>query len=247
MCGPEVSVEAVVHRGRATVVAVTDKSVAAPPAFVETGHMVPAALAPVERDAVEGLAVAALAALGLTHGVAHVEVMLTAAGPRVVEANPRQAGGYIFDLVHLVTGTHPLDTLVDLALGRDPSPGTVARPRPTTASTPAAPAVPTVGSAAVAFVVSPAAGTVERALGADALDDDPGVLRWVLPTPAAAPEPVDNDAYLGHVLAVDASPTGARARAAAAVAALRLRLADGRTVAPIAVPGDLCAAGPECR
>ena len=34
--------------------------------------------------------------------------MLTDAGPRLVELNPRQGGGYIFDLVHLVTGTHPL-------------------------------------------------------------------------------------------------------------------------------------------
>lgn len=42
--GPEVSVETVSHGGAVHVVGVTDKSIGGSPAFIETGHMFPAAL-----------------------------------------------------------------------------------------------------------------------------------------------------------------------------------------------------------
>jgi biotin carboxylase len=225
MVGTEVSVEAVTHEGRTTVLGITDKTVTGPPAFVEVVHMVPAALPPGDEVAVESLVVDTLAAVGFTHGVSHTEVMLTADGPRVVELNPRQGGGYIFDLVELVTGTHPLDVVVDLALGLSPDVGTVAAPRPG--------AVPTVPSAAVGFVISPEPGTVARVDGVGRLDGDPGIVRWELPTPAVAPRPVDNEAYLGHVLAVDPHARGARRLVEAALASLRLVMADGRRLVPL--------------
>ena len=46
LTGLEVSVEAVTIDGRTTVIGVTDKSLAGPPAFVESAHMFPAALPP---------------------------------------------------------------------------------------------------------------------------------------------------------------------------------------------------------
>ena len=139
LTGPEVSVEAVTIDGRTTVVGVTDKSIAGPPAFVESGHMFPADLPAGAVGEVADFACAALAAVGLTHGLSHTEVMLTEAGPRLVEINPRQGGGYIFDLVHLVTGTHPLRVLVDLALGEPPALGTAASPLTTAVAGGAAP------------------------------------------------------------------------------------------------------------
>jgi argininosuccinate lyase len=226
MAGAEVSVEAVTCAGRTTVLGITDKTVTGPPAFVEAVHMVPAELSSADAAAAEALVVDTLAAVGFTHGLSHTEVMLTADGPRVVELNPRQGGGYIFDLVELVTGTHPLDVLVDLALGRSPTPGTVAAPRPG--------AVPTVGSAAVGFVISPEAGTVARVEGVDRLDANLGIVRWELPTPAVAPSPVDNEAYLGHVVAVDPHGRAARRLVEAALASLRLVTADGRRLLPLA-------------
>ena len=157
LIGTEVSVEAVTVDGRTTVVGITDKSVAGPPAFVESGHMFPAALPADVAAEVEAFVVEVLAAVGLRHGLSHAEVMVTPAGPRLVELNPRQGGGYIFDLVHLVTGTHPLRLLVDLALGDDPCIGTAACPAPGAA-------VPG-GSAAVVFVMAPREGTVVAADG----------------------------------------------------------------------------------
>jgi argininosuccinate lyase len=229
LTGTEVSVEAVTVDGRTTVVGVTDKSVTGPPAFVESGHMFPAALPPGMADDVADFATAALAAVGLTHGLSHTEVMITAAGPRLVELNPRQGGGYIFDLVHLVTGAHPLRALVDLALGEVPVIGTAAAPLPG--------AVVPGGSAAVMFVMAPRPGRVVAVDGLDRLIADPQVHRWALPVPVEAARPVDNEAYLGHVVVLDPGGPGARAHAEGLVASLRLRFADGSTARPLGVAG----------
>lgn len=142
LVGPEVSVEAVTRHGVTTILGVTAKSVTAAPHFVETGHVFPASLPTDETRAVESLVHDTLAALGFTHGLSHTEVKLTADGPRVVEVNPRQGGGYIFDLVRLVTGANPLQLLVELALGAPLTTGTADAPVPGSS---------TVRSAAVAF------------------------------------------------------------------------------------------------
>lgn len=87
--GPEVSVETVSYAGAVHMVGVTDKSIGSAPAFVETGHMFPAALSLADIEAAEQTTLGALKALGLTDGVvAHTEIKLTSAGPRVVEVNP---------------------------------------------------------------------------------------------------------------------------------------------------------------
>jgi len=224
MTGTEVSVETVTHTGRTTILAVTDKSVTAAPAFVESGHMVPAQLDPSDTIAACDLAARALDAVGLTHGISHVEVMITPDGPRIVEINPRQGGGHIFELVELVTGTHPLDVLIDLALDI----GITARPGPR----------PTAPSAAIMFVLSPEPGMVVAVEGAHHLDTDPGIIRWELPTPATARPPVDNDAYLGHVIAVGNGQRDARKRAETALATIRLVLADGRRLRPLGIPSS---------
>jgi argininosuccinate lyase len=231
LTGAEVSVEAVTVDGRTTVIGITDKSVAGPPAFVEAAHMFPAALTPADAAAVAGFAAAAVEAVGITHGLSHTEVMLTAGGPRLVELNPRQGGGYIFDLVHLVSGTHPLSVLVELALGRPPSVGTAAAPLATAAVA--------GGSAAVAFVMAPSPGRIVAVDGLDRVAADPRVHRCILPVPVDAARPVDNEAYLGHVVVVDPAGDGARAHAERLVASLRLRFADGSAVSPVPVSPEL--------
>ncbi|WP_166352627.1 ATP-grasp domain-containing protein [Phytoactinopolyspora limicola] len=232
MTGVEVSVEAVTVDGRTTVVGITDKSLTAPPACVESGHMFPAALDPAVAREAAGFAAEALAAIGFTHGLSHVEVMLTPDGPRVVEINPRQAGGYIFDLVHLVTGTHPLEMLVELALGRMPDldgGGVVALGRP----------VPGVGrplSAAVYFVMSPRDGVVDRITGVEQIGADPFVYRWELDAPGPVRRPRDNDAYIGHLVVVDPDGLGARRHVERLVGGLRLHFRDGDVTTPLLSP-----------
>lgn len=94
----EVSVEVLNHRDWRTVLAVTDKSLGAPPYFAEIGHRVPSRYS--ERQDVCALAIASCAAIGLDRGVAHVEIRLEPDKPPVLmEVGARTAGDGILDLV----------------------------------------------------------------------------------------------------------------------------------------------------
>ncbi len=208
--GPEVSVETVSCGGAVHVVGVTDKSLGGAPAFIETGHMFPADLAPADTEAVRHTAVAALTALGLTDGVvAHTEIRLTADGPRVVEVNPRPAGNRITELVRHVTGVDLAAARVDLALGDTPD----LRGADTG-----------LRSAAIGFLVPDRTGTLET-LAADGLADVDGVLEVQLAEPGRAVRAAgSNNDYLGHVMAGDPEGLGARKRVEALLAGVRAGL-----------------------
>lgn len=106
--GQEVSVEILVIDGTPHVVAVTDKITTGPPHFVELGHSQPSRLREIDLQQVRRLAVEAVRALGINIGAAHVEIMLTQDGPRMIELGARLGGDFI--ATHLV----PLSTGVDL-------------------------------------------------------------------------------------------------------------------------------------
>lgn len=205
--GPEVSVETVSYAGAVHMVGVTDKSIGGAPAFIETGHMFPAALPLADLDAAEQTALGALKALGLTDGVvAHTEIKLTSDGPRVVEVNPRPAGNRITELVRHVTGIDLAAAFVDVALGR----------RPDLRRTDTG-----LRSAAVGFLVPDRAGTLE-ALDAGQLDTAQGVLEVQLAEPGKAVKAAgSNNEYLGHIMAGDPDGPGARARVEDLLAGLR--------------------------
>ncbi|MFC8368113.1 ATP-grasp domain-containing protein [Streptomyces sp. NPDC057239] len=196
--GPEVSVETVSHAGAVHVIGVTDKSVGGAPAFIETGHMFPAALSSADAEAAEQTALGALKALGLTDGVvAHTEIKLTSAGPRVVEVNPRPAGNRITELIRHVTGLDLAAAFVDVSLGRAPD------LRRTDTG---------LRSAAIGFLVPGATGTLE-ALDGSRVRTAPDVLEVQLAEPGRQVKAAgSNNEYLGHVMAGDPAGTGARAR-----------------------------------
>ncbi|MEU2062464.1 ATP-grasp domain-containing protein [Streptomyces sp. NPDC013455] len=208
--GPEVSVETVSHAGAVHVVGVTDKSIGGAPAFIETGHMFPAALPAADAEAAAQTALAALKALGLTEGVvAHTEVKLTSAGPRVVEVNPRPAGNRITELVRHVTGIDLAAALVEVSLGRAPD----LRGRDTG-----------LRSAAIGFLVPETSGTLES-LGGHGLPDAPGLLEVQLAEPGGRVTAAgSNNEYLGHVMAGDAEGLGARDHVEALLDELRSTL-----------------------
>jgi biotin carboxylase len=208
--GPEVSVETVSHAGAVHVVGVTDKSVGGAPAFIETGHMFPADLTPADTEAAEQTALNALKALGLTDGVvAHTEIKLTSAGPRVVEVNPRPAGNRITELVRHVTGVDLAAAFVDVALGRAPD------LRRTDTG---------VRSAAIGFLVPERAGTLEALDGSGVRAAD-GVLEVELAEPGRTVKAAgSNNEYLGHVMTADTGGPGARARVEDLLSGLRAGL-----------------------
>ncbi|WP_101392229.1 ATP-grasp domain-containing protein [Streptomyces sp. TLI_146] len=116
--GPEVSVECVTHRGHTTAVAVTRKTLGAPPFFEEIAHSVDAA----DRllDQVAPVAAAAIKALGITDGVSHVEMRLVGGRPRLIEVNARIGGDMIGHLVKLATGVDLARAAADTACGQAP-------------------------------------------------------------------------------------------------------------------------------
>lgn len=102
--GPEFSVETLSADGRHQLIGITAKEVTAPPLFVETAHTHPAALPEADERAIGELVTAMLDAAGHRFGPVHTEVVLTAAGPRVVESQTRLGGGRIPLLVQLARG-----------------------------------------------------------------------------------------------------------------------------------------------
>ncbi|MFD3497312.1 ATP-grasp domain-containing protein [Streptomyces sp. NPDC058678] len=208
--GPEVSVETVSYAGAVQVVGVTDKSIGGAPAFIETGHMFPAALTSADTEAAEQTALAALKALGLVDGVvAHTEIKLTSAGPRVVEVNPRPAGNRITELVRHVTGIDLAAAFVDVALGRAPD------LRRTDTG---------LRSAAIGFLVPDRAGTLE-ALDGGELQDSPAVLEVQFAEPGKEVKAAgSNNEYLGHVMAGDPDGLGAGDRVESLLTGIRAGL-----------------------
>ncbi|MFF9143597.1 ATP-grasp domain-containing protein [Streptomyces sp. NPDC014861] len=118
--GPEFSVETFSRAGIHEVLAVTEKFTDS--RRVEIGHVVPARVDEERRAALADAACRFLEAVGLAEGPAHTEIILTAAGPRVVESHNRPGGDGIVDLVRHVTGRDVRDLLAARIAGVDVAP-----------------------------------------------------------------------------------------------------------------------------
>jgi hypothetical protein len=116
--GDYVSVETLTASGHTHVLGVTGKLALLPP-FREVGQFAPSRLGSDEDWAVAGLAVRALAALGVTRGLAHTEIKLTPAGPRLIEVNGR-LGGHIEELYGRTLGLDLLALELAVAAGDKP-------------------------------------------------------------------------------------------------------------------------------
>ncbi|GFH35739.1 ATP-grasp domain-containing protein [Streptomyces pacificus] len=125
--GPEFSVETLTRGGRHLVVGITAKRKTPAPAFVETGHVFPAPLADTDADAIGALVTAVLDAAGYRFGPAHTEVILTGAGPRVVESQARFGGDRIPALIRLATGFDIEGAVFDLLVGGTAEPAPAER------------------------------------------------------------------------------------------------------------------------
>ncbi|MFD7863657.1 ATP-grasp domain-containing protein [Streptomyces sp. NPDC059783] len=205
--GPEVSVETVSFGGSTHVVGVTDKSIGGAPAFIETGHMFPAGIEAALASEAADTALRAVKALGLDQVVCHTEIKLTPEGPRLVEVNPRPAGNRITELVRHVTGVDLATACVDVALGRTPG---------------LAPRSTGVRSAAIAFLLPDADGTLVGIEGAEDVRTRPEVLELTLAAPGRSVRAAtSNNEYLGHVMTADTGGGGARATAERLLAGLR--------------------------
>ena len=211
--GPEYSVETFDE----SVVAVLRKHLGPEPHFVETGHDLPAPLAPAARAAIGDAALAALRALGLGWGPAHVELRHTPAGPRVIEVNPRLAGGMIPRMVQEATGVDLIAQTVARVTGSHPALA------PTRAR-----------CAAIRFLVAGAAGRLVGIDGVARARDVPGVVEVGITCPPGQDLEIRHSFQdrLGYVIAVGEDGAGAGAAAEAGLGALTARIAPRRAAAP---------------
>ncbi len=217
MQGGEISVESVSFQGETTILGMTDKSVTGTPFFIENGHMFPAKLSDETQAAVLAYVQDALQAVGFDHGIAHTEVKLTPAGPRLVEINPRTAGNYIVELIERVSGIDLLEAFVELSFGRKPA---------VTAKDTG------IASAAVMFLVPPQSGTLTKLEGVDTLQSDPHVVRYKIEhyEGRSIARPIDNACYLGHIVTQDEEGLEARVYAETALQRLQLVFASSEEV-----------------
>ena len=118
--GDYVSVESVVHGGAPVHYTVTDKLPLAT-GFIETGDLAPSVLPADRQDEVTKVVTQALQAVGARDGLTHVEVKLTADGPRVLEVNGR-VGGPLDYLVSAASDLSLVREAAKVALGRAPQP-----------------------------------------------------------------------------------------------------------------------------
>ncbi|HST49858.1 ATP-grasp domain-containing protein [Jatrophihabitans sp.] len=101
--GVQYSVECFSEQGEHQVVTITRKY-SDPVSLVELGHVMPAPLEPAEQEAIGEHVSRALDALGVEFGPTHTEIVLTEAGPRIIETHLRFGGDHIWDLVTDATG-----------------------------------------------------------------------------------------------------------------------------------------------
>ena len=121
MQGPEVSVEVMVTGGVPHVLQITDKLTTGAPHFVEMGHSQPSRLPPDTQENIRDLASRAALSVGIENGPAHVEIIVTKDGPKMVELGARMGGDCITThLVPLSTGIDMVKNTIKIALGEQP-------------------------------------------------------------------------------------------------------------------------------
>lgn len=121
MIGPEVSVEIIILCGEPQVLSITDKTTTGFPYFVEIMHTEPSLLPELMQTEINKLAIESCRQLNLNTGAAHVEIIYTKDGPKIVEIGPRMGGDYITThLVPLSTGINMTQLLILESLGLNP-------------------------------------------------------------------------------------------------------------------------------
>lgn len=118
LLGEEFSVEAISVGTVHHIVAVTRKFIDGR-TLVERGHVVPAPLSTATRRLITCYVSQALDVLGFHDCPSHTELILTTAGPRLIETHNRIAGDSIIDLVRLATGVDMYDLVARQSIGED--------------------------------------------------------------------------------------------------------------------------------
>jgi biotin carboxylase len=206
--GPEVTVVGFSAAGRFVPLVITDRLVAAPPAYgVALAHVWPTLVS--DTATVSDTVEQALAALGIRDGPSYTQLRVGPDGPRVIEVAARLGGGHDAELVEAVTGVDLNGLAIEAALGTTLVP-TWHEPR--------------LGGAVTRFLVAPP-GILESVEMPERLEGVEKVRIYREPGYVFAPLRRGSD-RAGAVLAVGGSREQALTRADAAADRIRFLTAD---------------------
>ena len=104
--GRQISAETITLREYHELIAITGTTLR-PGTLIPEQHVIPApGVNKLQAEAIAGFCSRLLTRIGHKHGPCHIELKLTAAGPRLVEINNRVGGNFIGMLTRLVTGVN---------------------------------------------------------------------------------------------------------------------------------------------
>ena len=122
MEGPEFSLDALIYQDTIHITGIADRHITREPWFVEAGHTLPSNAPAEVQEEVQEVFVAAIRALGITHGAAKGDIKFTPDGAKVVEVAARLSGGWMSAYTYpLATGVNVIRAAIEIALGRPPS------------------------------------------------------------------------------------------------------------------------------
>lgn len=121
MEGPELSLDAIIYNGHITVCGIADRHIYFPPHFVEMGHTMPTALPDDCINQVIDVFCKGIMALGITHGAAKGDIIVTKHGPKVGEIAARLSGGYMSGWTFpYSSGIEVTEAALQIAMGQSP-------------------------------------------------------------------------------------------------------------------------------
>lgn len=120
MMGSEVNVVAIVLHGKIEVMTVSDRIKHPELAFgVVMRHLYPAACLPQQENPIRDYCQQAAMAMRIKDGIIFPQLIMTSAGPRMVEIGARIPGGVMKELFELATGYDLVALQLDMALGKE--------------------------------------------------------------------------------------------------------------------------------
>ncbi|MEV4034644.1 ATP-grasp domain-containing protein [Streptomyces umbrinus] len=209
--GPVYSAETLSWEGETRLLGVLSRQMSPEPSVREEAAAFPVAFPDPELGLLKDWVGRVLATAGHDTGFAHVEFVLTAEGPELVEINRRIGGALVGEALCRALGTNVYEAMVDTALGR----------RPALLDSPAdASSGPATG---FVLVYPDRRGTLTGWTGLDALSAFPGSPEWY---PTAVPgrrveHLADQRGCTGIVLAEAATAELALHRALSAAGSVR--------------------------
>lgn len=121
MQGPELSLDAIIYNGHITVCGIADRHIWFPPYFVEMGHTMPTSLPDKCIKEVIDVFCKGIKALGITHGAAKGDIIVTQQGPKVGEIAARLSGGYMSGWTFpYSSGIEVTEAALQIAVGQSP-------------------------------------------------------------------------------------------------------------------------------